>query len=179
MTATTIRQIEDTPDTYPDPPAGLSEAAAALDPALIWGRIEAYTAWRFSPRDVTWTVEGCGEWCPPLKPATIATTESWNSADAWEALDLRPSPFGGYILPGTGQYRVVGTVGTDDEPPPLVLEAYRRLAEYLAAKPGKPGVRSESVTAGSVSLSTTRSPTATAEALQNSGAGDLLRSFRR
>ena len=73
MTATTIQQTEDAPDEYPDPPAGLSAAAAALDPAMVWQRIEAYTVWRFSEREVVWVVEGCGEWLPPLHVAVIDT----------------------------------------------------------------------------------------------------------
>jgi len=109
--------------------------------------------------------------------ATIATTEKWNGS-TWETVTLAPSPLGYCLEDGT--FRITGAAGDDDaDVPALISEAVRRLAEYFAAKPGKAGVRSESVTAGTVSLSTTRSPTATAEALANSGAADLLRSFRR
>ena len=51
-----------------------------------------------------------------------------------------------------GPYRFIGTVGNGDVPA-AVIEAFRRLAEYMAAKPGKPGATSEPITAGSISLS--------------------------
>ena len=71
--AVTIKQTEATPDAYADAPSGLSAAAAALSKDMIWARLEAYTAWRWSARGVVWIVEGPGEWVPPLKPATITT----------------------------------------------------------------------------------------------------------
>ena len=46
--------------------SALSTAAAALDADMIWQRIEAYIAHRWTERDVTWIVEGPGEWHPPL-----------------------------------------------------------------------------------------------------------------
>lgn len=181
MTATTIKQTESTPTSYPTTPAGLTAAAEALAPEMIWQRIEAYIAYRFTERAVTWVVEGCGEWHPPLTPATIDTVEIWQ-ADAWEAVTLSPSPLGGYFLPG-GTYRFTGTVGATDSPataPEIVEEAFRRLAEYLAATlKGTPGLTAERVTAGSVTVEKSRSATWAGEAMSNSGAGDLLRSFRR
>ena len=33
---------------------------------MVWQRIESYVAYRWTPRAVTWIVEGCGEWYPPL-----------------------------------------------------------------------------------------------------------------
>lgn len=175
--AETIRQDEGVPAEYPDAPTNLSAAAAALDPAMIWQRIEAYIAHRWTPRDVSWVVEGCGEWHPPLTPVTVATLDIWRS-EAWETVTLSPSPLGGYCLPGGGPYRISGTVG-DGEVPAAVLEAFRRLAEYMAAKPGKAGASSESISSGSISLSTRRSPDWMAQAMSNSGAGDLLRPYRR
>lgn len=175
--ATTIKQTEAIPASYPSTPSGLSTAAAALDPDMIWQRIEAYTAWRYTSRAVTWIVEGCGEWQPPLAPATIATVEVWQ-ADAWEAVTLSPSPMGGYVLPG-GTYRFGGTVGSGTVPP-AVEEAFRRLAEYMAAsKKGSPGTTRERVTAGSVTVDKSRSASWAAQAMANSGGGDLLRNFRR
>lgn len=173
----TIRQTESIPDAYPDiSDLTLSTAAAALDTGLIWQRLESYIARRWTSRAIEWIAEGCGEWLPPLKPATIATVEVWQ-ADAWQTVTLSPSPLGGYVLPG-GTYRFTGTVGSG-EAPAAVLEAFRRLAEYTAGKPGKQGATSESVTAGSVSISTRRSASWIAEAISNSGAGDLLRPYRR
>lgn len=177
MTATTIKQTEGAPSAYPDAPSGLSAAAAALDADMIWQRIEAYTAWRFTSRSIEWIVEGCGDWHPPLAPATISTVEIWQG-DAWQTATLSPSPVGGYCLQG-GTYRFTGTVGSGT-PPAAVLEAFRRLAEYMAAsKRGSPGTTREKVVAGSVQVDKSRSASWAAEAMANSGAGDLLRSFRR
>lgn len=176
--ATTIKQQEAIPASYPATPSGLSTAAAALDPEMIWQRIEAYTAWRYTSRAIEWVVEGCGEWQPPLAPATIATVEVWR-ADAWEAVTLSPSALGGYVLPGDGPYRFTGTVGGGDVPA-AVDEAFRRLAEYMAAsKRGAPGTTRERVTAGSITVDKSRSASWAAQAMANSGAGDLLRNYRR
>lgn len=175
---TTIKQIEYTPLNYPAPPEGLSTAAAALSPAVVWGRIEQYTAYRFTERDVEWIVSGPGHWHPPLTPTTIATVEYWSSADEWESADLSPSPYGGYWLPCTGPYRFTGTVGGGTVPA-AVSEAYRRLAEYMAARPGKAGATSETITAGSVSVGYRRDAAWLAQAMQASGAADLLRTYRR
>ncbi|WP_321340945.1 hypothetical protein [Breoghania sp.] len=176
--AATIRQNESAPASYPDAPASLTTAAAALDAEFVWQRIEAHTAYRWSARAVEWIVDGCGEWVPPLSPVTISTVEIWQS-EAWETVTLLPSPLGGYCLPG-GTYRFTGTAGEDGATvPAAVVEAFRRLAEYMVGKAGKPGASSESLTAGSISLSHRRSPAWMAQAIQNSGAGDLLRSYRR
>jgi hypothetical protein len=175
--ATTIKAVEAIPDTYPDAPDGLSTAAAALAPALIWQRIESYIAWRWTSRTVTWIADGPGEWTPPLTPATVSTVEIWAGTD-WADVTPDASPLGGYWLPGCGPYRFTGTVGSGDVPA-AVSEAYRRLAEYFAAKAGRQGATSESVAAGSINLSVRRSASWMAEAIQNSGAGDLLRPYRR
>ncbi|MDF3810085.1 hypothetical protein [Rhodopseudomonas sp. BAL398] len=176
--ATTIKQNESEPLTYPDAPEGLSAAAVAIPAPVIWERIEAYVAHRWAERDIEWLVEGPGEWSPPLAPATIATVEVWSAADEWEACTPNASPFGGYWLSATGPFRFTGTVGPG-EVPATVSEAYRRLAEYMAAKPGKPGATSESIDAGSISISHSRSASWLANAMINSGAGDLLRSYRK
>jgi hypothetical protein len=177
LMATVIQQVEDV-TTYPAAPAGLSTAAAALSPDMICQRIESYIAWRWTARGVTWFVEGPGEFAPTLAPATISTVDVWSSADAWETATLSPSPLGGYVLPCTGPYRFMGTVGGGTVPA-VVLEAWRRLAEYMAAKPGKPGAKMERIRAGSILLEHQRSESWMALALQNSGAADLLRPYRR
>lgn len=176
--AVTVRQTESAPEAYPDAPEGLSSEAAAINPALIWQRIESYVAWRWSTRDVEWVIEGDGDWCPPLKPAIVSTTEGWRDG-AWEAVELRPTPLGGYCLAGCGPHRIIGTVGEDDAAvPALVLEAYRRLAEYTAQINFEhPGVRS--ITVPDVATEEFASPSWRARALQDSGAADLLRTFRR
>ncbi|SKA28483.1 hypothetical protein [Consotaella salsifontis] len=175
--ADTLRQTEAAPSAYPTLSVALSAAAAALDADMIWQRLETYTAHRWSERAVEWIVEGPGGWQPPLKPATIATMEVWRG-EAWETVTLSSSPFGGFCLSGCGPYRFTGTVGGGDVPA-AVAEAFRRLAEYMAAKPGKAGATSESTSAGSISLTHHRSASWLAEAINNSGAGDLLRPYRR
>ena len=175
--ATTIKQTEAVPAAYPATPSGLSSAAAALDPDAIWQRIEAYTAHRFSERDVEWIVVECGDWQPPLTPATIDTVERWNGSD-WETATAQPSPAGGFVLPG-GSWRFTATVGGGPVPE-IVNEAFRRLAEYMAAsKKGAPGTTRERISAGSITVDKSRSASWAAEAMANSGAGDLLRNYRR
>lgn len=174
---TTIKQIESAPTSYPTvATAGWSTAAAALSQPMIWQRIESYIAHRWTARDVEWIVEGPCEWSPPLAPATISTVEIWEDG-TWVDISPDASPLGGYWLSGCGPYRFTGTVGSGTVPA-AVTEAFRRLAEYMAAKPGKPGATSERITAGSISLQHTRSESWMALAMQNSGAADLLRNYR-
>src|SRR5690606_40404100 len=136
---TTIRQSEAVPENYPDTPSGLSAAAAALEPAMVWYRLESWIAHRFSERECVWTVEGPGSWEPPLTPTTITKCEIWRG-EAWEELTLPASPLGGFLLSGNGPYRFTATVGDDEaDVPAAVLEAFRRLAGYVAASQGAPG----------------------------------------
>lgn len=174
--ATTIHVIETPPVSYPDAPADLSTAAAALDADMIWQRLEAYIAWRYSQRAVEWIAEGPGEWRPTLQPAAISTVEVWRG-ESWETTTLGTSPLGGYMLPGCGPYRFTGTAGDDDDAPAIVLEAFRRLAEYFAAPIAGIGLRAESVP--DVASIEYGSPTWRAQAMQQSGAADLLRNLRR
>lgn len=170
---TTLKQTEAVPESYPA--SGLSPEPD--NAAVVWQRLESYISHRWTPRQVVWIVEGPGEWCPPLTPATIATVEVWSGADEWEDVTTNASPLGGYWLPATGPWRFTGEVGDDDaDVPASVLEAFRRLSGYLDAARHRPGLRS--VTAGSVSA-TYRDELATAQALQRSGAADLLRPYRR
>ncbi len=176
--ATTIKQTEAIPEEYPPAPT-MNAAATALDAAMIWQRIEAYTAWRWSERAVEWIVEGAGQWEPPLSPTTITKAEIWRGG-AWEELTLPAAPLGGFMLSGDGPYRFTGIVGEDEADVPVsVKEAFRRLAEYSAQSKGKAGARSERIGAGSISLSHTRSASWLAQAMENSGAGDLLRKWRK
>jgi hypothetical protein len=182
---TTIKQIEAVAEDLPEAiwSVSLSAAAVALDRAAVWQRIESYIAHRWTPRDVTWIVEGRGEWTPPLTPATIDLIEVWSGHDEWQPLTLSPSPLGGYVLPGCGPYRFSGVVADGSplpDPPAVVLEAFRRLAEYMAAKPGEAGAREHGVNiGGDLSETISRNEAWQARAMQNSGAGDLLRSYRR
>jgi hypothetical protein len=171
-----IRAIEDAPEAFPDAPSGLSAAAAALDPAMIWRRLEAYLAHRWSEREVIWTVEGPGEWTPPLTPATLETAEYWDGS-AYVETALAPGPLGHELEAYT--YRLTATVGGGPVPEDAA-EAFRRLAEYLAADAGTPGSSRYSVTiGGNLSEAIDRNPAWMARALQNSGAADLLRRYRR
>ncbi|WP_417424102.1 hypothetical protein [Hoeflea sp.] len=179
--ATTIKQSEAIPASYPDAPAGLSTAAAALDADMIWQRIESYVAHRWTERAVVWTVEGPNEWTPPLTPATISTVEIWNGT-AWETCTEPDSPLGGYWLSGEGPYRFTATVGGGSPAPTVpasVNAAFARLAEYMAEDTGKAGASNEKTSVGPIDLDVSRNPAWMARAMINSGAGDLLRQFRR
>ena len=182
--AATIKEDEAAPASYPGISyAGFSTEATAIGPGLIWERIEAYTRRRFSTRVVTWIVEGCGEWAPPLAPATVSTTEVWEN-DAWAAFTPTPGPLGGYRFDGRGPYRITANVGGGTVPA-AVQEAFQRLAEYFAdaresaSTRGTAGVVKADVTIGQLSEMTTRSPAWAAKAMELSGAGDLLRPYRR
>jgi len=174
----TILQTEGAPASYPAAPAGLSAAAAALSTSMLWLRIEPYIAWRYTSRTITWAVEGPGDWQPPLKPATISTVQIW-TGEAWQTETLLTCPLGGYQLPAFGPFKFVGTVGGGTVPA-AVNEAIRRLAEYMAQEAGEAGARTFSEAVPDVASTTIeRSASWMAQALQNSGAADLLRSFRR
>lgn len=170
-----LREDEDAPASYPSTPtSGLSIEAAVLDPAPIWHRIEQWIAHRWGERTVTWYVQGPGEWVPRLKPASIDTTEVWKDA-AWQTVTLEPTPLG-YLLDAE-TYRVTATVGSTETPPAPIQEAYARLAEYVVHVRGDSAAGMTSVTDGDFSFQ--RSANAAARALQYSGAGDLLRRYRR
>lgn len=178
--AVTVKQTEALPSTYPPVDMTGWSVVSALNTSAVWQRVEAHIVHRFTPRAVEWVVEGPGEWCPPLRPTTITTAEIWNGS-AWESIALSDSPLGGFWLSGAGPYKFSGTVGGGDLPN-AVLEAFKRLCEYLSQK--KPdlgaGVRSRSFGLGgdlSETLSIDRDWTATA--IDTSGAGDLLRQYRR
>lgn len=149
--------------------------------AFVWQRLESYVAWRWTPRTVVWIVEGPGAWSPPLAPAVISTIEVWSSADEWETATLSPSPLGGYYLPHTGPWRFTATVGAGVEPPAAVVEAFRRLAVYWddAGRENISGARSQTEKIGDLVEEWSRSPVWIARAMSDSGAADLLRSYRR
>jgi len=178
MTIDLIKQFEDVPAAYPAAPAGLSAPAAALDAGMIWARIEAYTAHRFTEREVVWTLMGDGgdQFHPPLTPVVSREAHVWKD-DAWVSLTLLDGPMGIY-LPYGGTYRITAQVGAGDVPA-AVSEAFKRLAEYLADDPGTAGASSTSVQIGPIQEQVDRNPAWVARAMQLSGAGDLLRSYRR
>jgi hypothetical protein len=175
----TLKQTEGVPATYPSW-TDTSPTLANPDPK-IWQRIESYIAWRWTARSIIWVVEGPGEWAPPLAPATITLVEWWSSDNVWTAPtpQLDPGPLGGYVLPCTGPYRFTGTINAGTVPV-VVRDAYFRLANYVSQNPGKPGASVESLTLGAELMQRIeRDPAHIAKAMQNSGAADLLRAYRR
>lgn len=165
--------------SYPDAPSGLSEAAAELDSDFIWQRIEAYCAFRWSEREVVWIVEGDGsEWTAPLRPATITLAERWNGAEYVPA-DPPAGPLGGLVLP-EGMFKITAEVGAGPVPA-NGAEAFRRLAEYFAASltDVSPGASEYTVSISPINERFRRNPAHLAKALQNSGAADMLRKYRR
>ncbi|WP_417809974.1 hypothetical protein [Thioclava sp.] len=175
------------PAAYPAPPDDLSTAAAALDPALVWQRIEAFIRYRWAERQVVWLVNGSGYrsgagavWTPTLCPVSSMAREVWDyEAEGWVASPYRKTPTG-MLLAHKCQYRITATVGNTDAPPAAVLEAYRRLAEYMAAtSPAPAGARSYSIDVGQISENIRLDPNHMARAIHNSGAADLLRPYRR
>lgn len=182
MMAETISQLEAAPASYPDAPDGLSDAAQQVSNEMLWQRIEAYVAWRYSLREVTWVVEGKGHWTLPLAPATVQSVEEW-TGETWVSTSFTDGPYGA-CLPNEGPYRIIAMVGAGAIPE-AVQEAYRRLAEYLApGQPdnilfGRPGTSSHTGQIGEMQESYDRSPAWIAKAMQYSGAADLLRPYRR
>lgn len=176
-----LRMKESEPAEYPAV-SGLSANAAALSEGALWGRIEAHTAHRWTPRDVVWSVHGCGLFLPSLAPAELNGVLAWDGSQWGASTDFEVGPHGVNLLSET-YYRMGYTVGDGETLPEVVAEAYRRYAEYLAAVDDSlmpPGVSRYSVDIGG-SLATTASRRADfmARALTDSGAADLLRPFRR
>lgn len=171
-----LKFTEGQPDVNPHPlPIGLSPEALALDAAAIWSRIEGWTSYRWLSRSFVAILRGPGEWVAPVEPVTFAECEIWRS-DHWELSELRPSPLG--LELGCGTFRITGTAGDNTTPPAEVLEAYRRFAEYLAeSQNASPFLRS--LASGDLTLSYRSERVALSQALQLSGAADLLRPYRR
>ena len=179
-----LQEIEAAPETYPnvmpyahtnfDPPL---DQDAAVPSAMIWQRIEAHVAHRWTPREVVWIVRGPGEWTPRLTPATVTAQEVWDGS-AWIAASLSASPLGGYELAGEGPYRLTATVGGGDVPE-AVQEAFRRLHEY--ARGIAESWRNETAIYRSDGGQTGSQAVASwaGKAIQLSGAADLLRPYRR
>ncbi|WP_299907683.1 hypothetical protein [uncultured Paracoccus sp.] len=175
-----VSQTEARPADYP-PDSGLTLDAGAI----VWQRIEHYIAWRFTPRQVVWHVDSTGgEWAPPLRPVVALTARKWTGT-AFEVSALAPAPLG-WTIPA-GRYELTATVG-EGPAPEAAAAAARLLAEYLGirgeytgeARRVLPlGVRSYSANVGQLSESFSADPAAMARALQNSGAADLLRPYRR
>jgi hypothetical protein len=174
-----LQEIEETPESYPASPSGMSDPASWIDAGIIWERIEAYTRTRYTVREVVWTVEGREDenWKPPLAPLASQTAEKWESG-GWVSVTLSDGPVG-FCLPSDGVFKVTAQVG-EGTPPKAVTEAFRRLAEYMADDTDRAGVSSYSVNmGGAIQESYQRNAAHAARALQNSGAADMLRPYRR
>ena len=164
--AVTLQIEESPPESYPEI-EGLTASAAD------WQRLETWIAYRWGVRDVNFAVEGAGEWIAPLTPFTATTTDVWQN-DQWQAVIPRNGARG-IILDTEEIYRIVGTVGSEEDPPAAIVEALRRLAKYSASIP----LQGSAARIKSGNLSLTMQPDWTARAMQYSGAADLLRPYRR
>ncbi|MDN5872795.1 MAG: hypothetical protein L0H29_00230 [Sinobacteraceae bacterium] len=143
----------------------------------LWDRLEAYVAHRWVAREVTWIICGGGEWKPPLTPAVIDKAYIW-TGDDWEETTLAPAPIG-FTVP-EGRLKIEATVGANNTAPAAVKEAIQRLSDYVTAETiGAPGASSYSANVGQLSESISRHPAFMARALDNSGAADLLRPYKR
>jgi hypothetical protein len=181
----TLKITESTPNQNPFWYTSLP-VTPGVDSSVVWRRLESYVSQRWSARDIEFIVEGCGEWTPPITPFDVETIEVWSQgAQEYETVELQASPLGGWFLPATGPYRFSGVAGDSGEStfaPAEVMEAFRRLSEYYAAATtdtGTIGASSERVNlAGGLETEIDRNPRWLADAMRNSGAGDLLRKYR-
>jgi hypothetical protein len=182
-----VRFEEDQLAVYPDLIEYDSEGSA-LDPVApdraLWERLESYIAYRWGVRQAAWTINGCGEWNPSLGPTSNLTADVWDSDTfTWSAITPDQSPLGGFIFNDNRTYRITGTLGTTDPVPPAVVEAYFRLRDYVAEATAETipvGVASHSLKIGDgYSEEISRNPNYLARSMNYSGAGDLLRSYRR
>lgn len=109
-----------------------------------------------------------------MSPFTASVTERWTGT-SWETAILRPSPLDGFDLDG-GIFRVAGTAGDTSDVPDDVQEAWRRLHSFIL------GGSSEHLDMAATFSSEDggeRPRAYAAKAIPLSGAGDLLRPYRR
>jgi len=160
---------------YPTTPEGLSPAASALDPAIVWDRIFGWIAWRWGTTVAEWKAIGCGEFILPLTPATVTLAAYWSEqAEDWIEITPKAGPRG-VVVPAHSTWRITATCGGEETAPDSVEEAYRRLAEFMVA--GAKTTFASSISSGDLSMRFR--PDHAARALQYSGAADLLRPYRR
>lgn len=167
---------EDAPENFDHGlPESLSEKAMQIAPFAIWSRIEGWTGYRWAIRNFEALVEGPGDWHPPVGPYDIQSQEYF--LDGWQSLPLVAAPIG--IELGHAKWRIKGTVGSNMMATLDVLEAYRRLAEYLAEIGNDFDKTSVTYDVGSLKYSYRRDRNALSNALGNCAAADLLRPYRR
>lgn len=175
-----IKQTEAMPEAYPTVTAyphrsgELMPDDVEIDGSIVWQRIEAYVAHRWTPREVVWIIEGNAgdEWTSPLVPLVSHTAERWDGS-AWASVTLLSGPLG-LCLPSDGTFKVTATVGGGDLPE-AVQEAFWRLHEYSVGIAGSFRNEASYRTMGDTEVS----PNWAAKALILSGAADLLRPYRR
>ncbi len=147
-----------------------------------WQRVQGWIAYRWNVRACVFVVEGPGDWIAPLQPFTATVREQWID-NAWVSVTLAPTALGGFVFDAVGPYRITGNLGTANAPPEVVRQAVFRLGKYLEAVDSTPaGERTASgykMDVGGLSVSRDRNPNWIARALQQSGAGDLLRPWRK
>lgn len=163
-----LTQLEGIPESYP---AVEGVTGSAL--TVAWQRIEYHIAFRYTPRSVEWRVLSTGcEFIPPLAPVTGIEIQVGDDAPYSPEI----GPVGGYMLP-CGLVTITGSVGAGPAPA-VVLEAVRRYAKYIEAGSRLPiGVNRFS--SGDADVSIRGDQVSPSLAMINSGAGDLLRPFRR
>jgi hypothetical protein len=181
--ATLIREIEAIGAAVPPLAASAANVSAATAEAL-WPRLERHVRFRWTARNVTWIVEGPGDFEAPLSPATVSTVERWSGV-VWETVTAPASALGGWHLGTEGPWRFTASVGGGTVPQD-VLEAFKRLCAYskeigdYGLVKGRAGATGNNVKIGSgVDQSFDRPATWAARALVNSGAAELLRPYRR
>lgn len=169
-----ILEQYETVTTYPTTPTGLSTAAAAIAPAVIWDRLYSYIGHRWGTNLVSWRLQGCGEFIPRLTPYTVEDVFYWSNS-GWVLTPLQAGPVG-IELPAFNIWKIDATTGGGVMAvPAAVARAYVLLAEYMASTSKNPaGVAS--LTSGQLSMRFSRDHAA--RALQQSGAADLLRPYR-
>lgn len=192
-----MREIEALPESWPViPDAELIHVTNPTgqtvrdDLSWVWQRIEAYCRERWTPREVVWLVQGCGQWEPPLSPVRLIQVESWSGE--WLPSSAAVSPWGHVGLSGDA-HRITALVGEGNPVPPAVMKAAARMANYLiqqidGSDPDLWATKMrwivtpeavEQVQPARTEESYERAPDYIAKALQYSGAADLLRPYRR
>lgn len=180
MTARTVKIIEGVPDSYPPIGSGSPPPYDTDLQEAVWQRVESWIAWRFAPRDVVFLIEGPGHWDSPLRPFTVDTVEKWNGLDYVETT-ARAAPIAAFDL-DHGTYRITGEAGLDldgpEDLPAVVAEACDRLAGYFQGLRAAKGINVAASRIASGELALTMGRDWAAQALQRSGAADLLRPYR-
>jgi len=148
---------------YPAAPADVSGSV----PAVIWAKLESYTATRWTTSVVEFEVAApCPvDWRPPYRPYVIDTVDGEVAV---------VNKYGEVRL--TDRAIVQCTIG-GQEVTPEIEEAYRRLAAYYASEDLRGYSRYSVNIDGSLQESWSRRRDSTA--LSNSGAADLLTKYRK